>query len=74
MAASAPPRMIAARSSGSPSAGWAATASANAGAAPIACRSLRALVAAIAPKVAGSSTIGVKKLTVATTARSSRTR
>ena len=48
--------------------------SAKIGDAPIAWRSLRALVAAIAPKVAGSSTIGVKKLTDATTARSSRTR
>ena len=46
----------------------------NNGAAPIAERSLNAFVAALAPNVYGSSTIGVKKSTVATMARSSVSR
>ena len=45
--------------------------SANSGVAPIAYRSLNAFAAAIAPKLYASSTIGVKKSTVATMARSS---
>src|SRR5438034_6034055 len=49
--------------------GKAATDSATSGVAPIAKTSLSAFVAAIAPKSAGSSTIGGKKSTVNTSAR-----
>ncbi|MND00278.1 hypothetical protein D3C83_188320 [compost metagenome] len=48
--------------------------SASTGFAPIAYTSESAFAAAIAPKSYGSSTIGVKKSSVATTARSFRRR
>ena len=55
-------------STGSRSIGMPTSASANSGVAPIAYTSESALVAAIAPKSNGSSTIGMKKSVVATIA------
>ena len=72
-AISAPPRRISA-STASPSASIenATRLSAETGTAPIAYTSESALQAAIRPNWRGSSTIGVKKSTVWTIARSSR--
>ena len=67
----APRRMPETTSSGSVAAGTARTLSANAGVAPIAYKSLSELAAAMAPKSSGSSTIGVKKSTLATSTRPS---
>src|SRR6266566_2972832 len=68
---SAPPRSTSPSSSnGSLSRGQPTRLSANSGVAPIAYKSENALVAAMRPKSYGSSTMGVKKSTVATIARS----
>ena len=67
--ASEPPRTIAcAHSSGKSCSGKAAIESAVSGRPPIAYTSESAFVAAIAPKAKGSSTTGVKKSTVCTSA------
>src|SRR5712671_892480 len=58
----------------SPSPGQAARLTANSGRPPIAYTSDSALAAAIRPQSAGSSTIGVKKSVVSTSARSSSRR
>src|SRR3954454_19264987 len=74
-AASPPPRRISRRTSApSDSSGNATRFSADSGSPPMAQTSERAFVAAIRPNRYGSSTIGVKKSTVVTSARSSRTR
>ncbi len=71
---SSAPASTSPRTSVGSSSGNAATESASSGAPPIAKTSFRAFVAAIAPKVRGSSTSGGKKSTVKTSARSSSRR
>src|SRR6266403_1264581 len=68
---SRPPRIICSRIAGSPFSGKPTMERAEMGLPPMAYTSLRELAAAIWPKVNGSSTTGVKKSTVCTSARSS---
>src|SRR5467141_954072 len=63
-----PPRIICSRISGSPLSGKPTIESAETGRPPIAYTSLNAFAAAICPNVCGSSTMGVKKSTVCTSA------
>src|SRR6266481_1114890 len=69
-----PPRIICSRISGSPLSGNPTIESAEIGLPPMAYTSLNAFAAAICPKVCGSSTIGVKKSTVCTSAISGLSR
>src|SRR2546428_819151 len=69
-----PPRIICSRISGSPLSGKPTMESAETGSPPMAYTSLNAFAAAICPKVYGSSTMGVKKSTVWTSAISGLSR